>query len=56
MAQQIITTGNAAGDGNGETLRSAFSKINNNFTELYSGNVQITAANVLVYSVNGTNW
>ena len=53
MAQQNIDIGTSAGDGNGDTLRTAFDKINDNFTELYSGNVQITAANVLVYSVNG---
>lgn len=53
MAQQIITTGNVAGDGTGDPLRDAFTKINENFTELYSGNVQVTAANVLVYSVAG---
>jgi len=56
MAQQNIDIGTSAGDGEGDTLRTAFDKINDNFTELYSGNVQITAANVLVYSVNGTNW
>ena len=49
MAQQIIITGNSASDGNGEPLRSAFTKINENFAELYSGNVQVTAANVLVF-------
>lgn len=53
MAQQIITTGNVAGDGTGDPLRDAFTKINENFTELYSGNVQVTAANILVYSVAG---
>jgi len=53
MAQQIVTVGNIAGDGTGDPLRNAFTKINANFTELYSGNVQITAANVLVYSVAG---
>jgi hypothetical protein len=53
MAQQIITTGNIAGDGTGDPLRDAFTKINENFTELYSGNVQVTAANILVYSVAG---
>jgi hypothetical protein len=53
MAQQIITTGNVAGDGTGDPLRDAFTKINENFTELYSGNVQVTAANIRVYSVAG---
>jgi hypothetical protein len=53
MAQQLVTVGNIAGDGTGDQLRNAFTKINQNFTELYSGNVQVTAANVLVYSVAG---
>ena len=53
MAQQDIDVGSFAGDGTGDPLRDAFTKINENFTELYSGNVQVTAANVLVYSVAG---
>ena len=53
MAQQEIDVGSVAGDGTGDPLREAFTKINENFTELYSGNVQITGANVLVYSVAG---
>jgi hypothetical protein len=58
MTQQIINTGNAANDGTGTPLRSAFEICNNNFTELYnvvlgsSGNItsnNISAAgNVLV--------
>jgi len=53
MAQQEIDVGSIAGDGTGDPLRDAFTKINENFTELYSGNVQVTAANVLVESVAG---
>jgi hypothetical protein len=53
MAQQDIDVGLIAGDGSGDPLREAFTKINENFTELYSGNVQVTGANVLVYSVAG---
>lgn len=53
MAQQLVTVGNVAGDGTGDQLRDAFTKINDNFTELYSGNVQVTAANIQVYSVAG---
>lgn len=53
MAQQEIDVGSIAGDGTGDPLRDAFTKINENFTELYSGNVQVTGANVLVYSVAG---
>ena len=36
MAQQIINTGSTANDGTGDTLRDAFIKTNNNFTDLYS--------------------
>jgi len=53
MAQQVIDVGTSASDGTGDPLRDAFTKINDNFTELYSGNVQVTGANVLVYSVAG---
>jgi uncharacterized coiled-coil protein SlyX len=53
MAQQVIDIGTSASDGTGDPLRDAFTKINDNFTELYSGNVQVTGANVLVYSVAG---
>jgi len=53
MAKQTIDVGSYASDGTGDPLRDAFTKINENFTELYSGNVQITAANVLVESVAG---
>ena len=53
MAKQTVDVGTSASDGTGDDLRVAFTKINENFTELYSGNVQVTAANVLVYSVAG---
>ena len=36
MTQQIINVGSAANDGTGDPLRTAFNKINTNFTELYS--------------------
>jgi len=36
MTQQIINTGNAANDGTGESLRSAFVAVNENFTEIYT--------------------
>ncbi len=35
MAQQTISTGTTANDGTGDTLRSAGTKINQNFTEVY---------------------
>jgi hypothetical protein len=36
MTQQIISTGAVANDGEGDPLRTAFTKTNNNFTELYA--------------------
>lgn len=36
MSQQIINIGALPNDGTGDPLRTAFEKINNNFTELYS--------------------
>ena len=35
MAQQTIGIGSSANDGTGDPLRTAFTKINTNFTELY---------------------
>jgi len=36
MTRQVISTGTAANDGTGDTLRSAGTKINANFSELYT--------------------
>ena len=36
MTRQIISTGTSANDGTGDTLRSAGTKINSNFSELYT--------------------
>ena len=36
MAKQVISTGSSANDGTGDTLRSAGTKINANFTEIYT--------------------
>ena len=36
MAKQTINIGTKANDGSGDTIRVAFGKTNNNFTELYS--------------------
>jgi len=36
MARQIISTGTSANDGTGDTLRSAGTKINANFSEIYT--------------------
>ena len=36
MAKSVIANGTTANDGTGDTLRSAATKINNNFTEIYT--------------------
>jgi hypothetical protein len=36
MTQQVIDVGNVANDGQGDPLRTAFIKTNDNFTELYN--------------------
>lgn len=36
MAKQVIDIGTTANDGTGDPLRTAFDKVNSNFTELYS--------------------
>ena len=51
MSQQIINIGTSAGAGDGDELRLAFDKVNENFTEIYSGNV--VTGNLLVTSVAG---
>jgi hypothetical protein len=37
MAKQVIDIGSVANDGTGDPLRTAFDKVNDNFTELYDG-------------------
>jgi hypothetical protein len=44
MAKQNINTGTAELAGDGESIRSAFAKINSNFDELYSNNIALTTA------------
>lgn len=35
MVQQVVNIGSAANDGTGDPLRTAFTKVNQNFSELY---------------------
>lgn len=53
MVQQVIDVGFSSSDGNGDPLRTAFTKINQNFDEIYDGNVNVIASNIRVFSVNG---
>ena len=68
MAQQIINVGAAANDGTGDGLRTAYIKVNENFSELYNttlapteiangtSNVHVVASNGNVtVAVNGTS-
>jgi hypothetical protein len=49
MTMQTIGIGSAANDGTGDTLRSAGTKINENFTELYA----VAAPNSQTITANG---
>lgn len=51
MSQQVINIGTTPNDGTGDSLRTAFNKINNNFSELYS----LSNSDQLVYTVGNTN-
>ena len=65
MAQQLINVGNVANDGQGDPLRTAFIKTNDNFTELYNiggltgiqngnSNITIAANSTINMAVTGT--
>jgi len=46
MTQQIIDTGSVANDGTGDPIRAAFTKTNENFSELYDTSVVSVTGNV----------
>jgi hypothetical protein len=45
MAKQTINIGTSANDGTGDTLRGGFTKVNNNFTELYGKTIGFSSNN-----------
>ena len=47
MAQQIIDIGSLPSDGSGDPLRTAFDKVNQNLTELYSVLIPPTGSNTI---------
>ena len=60
MAKQDINIGSTANDGTGDPLRTAFDKINDNFTELYAvsgagsgNNVAISGNSIISENSNG---
>lgn len=48
MTQQTIGIGAVAGDGTGDPARTAFNKVNENFTELYASAAGVAAATVAI--------
>lgn len=56
MAQRIINIGTSANKGNGDPIRTAFTKVNENFTEVYAKIVAIEngTINVVISDVKGS--
>ena len=52
MTQQIINIGSIANDKTGDPIRTAFTKVNNNFTELYANSSSLPSQ--LTFTVNNT--
>lgn len=48
MAKQTISLGTSANDGTGDNLRSAGTKINANFTELYNDYISLAELKAVV--------
>lgn len=55
MAQQIINVGTNPNDGTGDTLRGAFVKTDDNFTELYSGKQNTLISGTNIKTINGNS-
>ena len=52
MAKQTVLVGTAPDDGTGDPVRSAFTKVNSNFTELYTGtDLSNVVAGDLLYGI-----
>lgn len=54
MTQQIINTGSVANDGAGDPLRTAFTKTNDNFTDLYNTVTPISGSVFKIPSLSTT--
>jgi hypothetical protein len=55
MAKQTINIGRTANDKSGDPLRTAFNKINQNFTELYNQIPSQTGNSGKLLTTNGTS-
>lgn len=54
MAKQTIGIGTSANDGTGDALRTAFTKVNENFTEVYDGKQANLVSGTNIKTVNST--
>lgn len=54
MAQQVIGVGTVAGDGTGDPGRTAFTKVNANFTEIYTSFIATGAITAAGFVVTGS--
>jgi len=54
MAKQTINVGTTANDGTGDTLRDSFVKVNDNFTDVYTGKVKLLGSNFTSLGANVT--
>jgi hypothetical protein len=52
MSKQIINIGSKVNDGTGDTLRTSFTKTNNNFTELYTSVNYLLQSNLVFEQAN----
>jgi len=55
MAEQIINVGTTANDGTGDTLRDAFIKAKNNFSDLYTNKQATLVSGTNIKTVNSTS-
>ena len=55
MTQQVINIGTAANDGTGDPLRTAFNKINTNFTEIYAKGASGSNLDISENEISATN-
>jgi hypothetical protein len=52
MAKQVINIGTTANDGTGDPIRTAFDKVNDNFTELYDDKLDKSSTPLSVYATD----
>ena len=55
MAKQTINIGTTPNDGTGDALRNAFTKVNENFTEVYDGKQNNLVSGTNIKTVNSTS-